>query len=271
MEKEAVVFSKISVGDEVREYNCRGELFISTIRSSYSKHINKIYQNDLGESFKILGNLDKRGNNNGYSYFLIEFQDATRLVVNGLSISHLNIPNPNTPTVQNIGFKGVGRFNFTTHHKEYITWTSMLKRCYNEGTQTKHPSYKGCTTEERWHNFQNFCEDIQHLEGYKEWKENTLPKKYALDKDIRIKGNKIYSKDTCMFVTERDNIIASQINGESYLAIFLETGYKEEFNNIKKFARENSLSATSITRHINSTNTIYKGWSFRKLSEEEVE
>ena len=30
-----------------------------------------------------------------------------------------------------------------------------------------------------------------------------------LDKDIKCKGNKVYSADTCMFVTAHDNIVDS--------------------------------------------------------------
>ena len=46
----------------------------------------------------------------------------------------------------------------------------MLQRCYDKKYQEIQPTYKGITVNSRWHNFQVFCEDIQYLEGYQDWK-----------------------------------------------------------------------------------------------------
>lgn len=46
----------------------------------------------------------------------------------------------------------------------------------------------------RWHNFQNFAEWCY---TQKEYVEN---KDWCLDKDVLVKGNKLYSEDTCAFV-----------------------------------------------------------------------
>jgi hypothetical protein len=84
------------------------------------------------------------------------------------------------------------------HTKEYKLWFAMLSRCYNKKYHIKEPSYKGCTVSENFKNFQFFAEWCNNQIGF------NLPD-WQLDKDILIKGNKIYSEDTCCFVPRSIN------------------------------------------------------------------
>ena len=64
-------------------------------------------------------------------------------------------------------------------------------------------SYKGVEVCEEWYNFQNFaewCETQKFLNA-----KDVKGKSYQLDKDILVKGNKIYSPDTCCFVPPEIN------------------------------------------------------------------
>lgn len=81
------------------------------------------------------------------------------------------------------------------HCKYYITWYSMLRRCYDSKTQIKYTTYIGCTVCEEWLIFSNF----------KKWMENQDFEGKQLDKDILIRGNKVYSPDSCIFVTDNIN------------------------------------------------------------------
>ena len=75
----------------------------------------------------------------------------------------------------------------------------MLGRCYNPKYQEKEPSYKGCMVEEYLLNFQHAAE--WYNENYYE-----IPgEKMCLDKDILCKGNKVYSREACIFVPKRIN------------------------------------------------------------------
>ncbi len=86
--------------------------------------------------------------------------------------------------------------------KAYMMWHAMLKRC----TDPTNHNYNDVTVDPRWHSFKNFCEDIQQLEGYDRW----LTERYiALDKDIKVKGNRVYAKEFCKFVTVGENAIDS--------------------------------------------------------------
>ena len=72
----------------------------------------------------------------------------------------------------------------------YVVWCEMLKRCYSEKYHKKKPTYKGCSVCEEWLLFSNF----------KRWFDENYVDGYVLDKDILVKGNKVYSPDTCCFV-----------------------------------------------------------------------
>ena len=77
----------------------------------------------------------------------------------------------------------------------YRTWDSMLKRCYSEGFQKGHTTYKGCEVCNHWKLFSNFRKWMV----LQDWSGKQL------DKDILIVGNKIYSPETCVFVGAKTN------------------------------------------------------------------
>lgn len=79
--------------------------------------------------------------------------------------------------------------------KIYNVWRHMLRRCYCEDSLKKRSTYRGCTVAEEWFVFSNFYSWVV----VRNWEGNHL------DKDILVKGNKVYSKDTCVFVHPRVN------------------------------------------------------------------
>ena len=81
------------------------------------------------------------------------------------------------------------------YFKFYVVWTSMLQRCYSEKYQTKKPTYRGCSV----------CDGWLLLSNFKVWFDVNYREGMALDKDILVKGNKIYSPDTCRFVPQYIN------------------------------------------------------------------
>lgn len=77
----------------------------------------------------------------------------------------------------------------------YLKWSDMIKRCYSEKYQEKQTTYKGCTVCNSWLIFSNF----------KYWMKLQNWKGLDLDKDIIKIGNKVYSPDTCCFISRRIN------------------------------------------------------------------
>lgn len=91
--------------------------------------------------------------------------------------------------------------------KEYDLWVSMLSRCLKK-YQDKHPTYTGVTCSENFKNYSYFYEWCQNQAGFKSKDENG--KTWQLDKDILVKGNKIYSEDVCVFVPQRLNTLLTR-------------------------------------------------------------
>jgi hypothetical protein len=79
--------------------------------------------------------------------------------------------------------------------KVYTCWKKMLERCYSEKLHRIHPTYIGCAVCEEWLWFQNFAE----------WYFKNYIEGYELDKDILVEGNKLYSPDTCCFLSHKMN------------------------------------------------------------------
>ena len=137
---------------------------------------------------------------------LIEFQDKYKAMVhtNYQAFKKGSVKNPYHPSVFNIGFLGIGKHKAEEKGKQikaYKVWLKMLQRCYDPYYLNEHPTYIDCYVCEEWHNFQNFGE----------WWEynvyNCNNEKICLDKDILVKGNKVYSPETCIIVPERINLL----------------------------------------------------------------
>ena len=103
-----------------------------------------------------------------------------------------------------VGYLGEGEYKTKENGKltrVYETWCNMIRRCYDEKCQEKRPTYKDCSASEEFHNFQNFGmwdkDNYYKIEG----------EQMCLDKDILVKGNKIYSPETCIFVPNTINLL----------------------------------------------------------------
>lgn len=77
----------------------------------------------------------------------------------------------------------------------YKRWKNMIQRCYSPKYQERKPTYVGCSVDPDWLTFSNF----------KNWMITQGWEGKQLDKDILIEGNKVYSADTCAFVTSGVN------------------------------------------------------------------
>ena len=109
---------------------------------------------------------------------------------------------PYEPRYFGKGYLGEGKYKVSINGKltdEYKIWYNMLDRCYDSKFQKREPTYKGCKVEDYLLNFQHMGEWIE--KNYYEVHGEVM----HLDKDILCKGNKIYSRDTCIFVPKRIN------------------------------------------------------------------
>lgn len=156
-------------------------------------YVNKGYITSEGYTIRVL-------NYNGANDIEIQF-DGGHIIKSKLErIKSGNIKNPFHPSVYGVGYLGIGLFKAhigVTATKVYKVWSGMLERCYSEKYHIKKPSYKTVTVCGEWECFQVFAEwfQLNYTEGFE------------LDKDTLIKGNKMYSPETCCFVPQQINEI----------------------------------------------------------------
>lgn len=98
-----------------------------------------------------------------------------------------------SPSIHGVGYIGIGEY--TSRSRAYGTWDNMLIRCYAKELAVRYPTYKDCSVQVEWHNYQNFAE----------WYKKNYVEGYDLDKDLLVVGNKIYSADTCIFLPPNMN------------------------------------------------------------------
>lgn len=169
------------------------------------------FKNKTGERFIT---------NEGFEVEIIEYfgsRNSTILFTDGTIVTNKEygdlvkgtIKHPFHKSVFGVGFMGQGKYKGREFRGEttkcYNTWQGMLERCYNEDTQNKHPTYKECSVSEQWHNYQVFAEWF--YTNYKDWMQD-----WCLDKDILVKGNKVYSPKTCSLVPTAINNLLIKSN-----------------------------------------------------------
>ena len=153
----------------------------------------------------------------GYEVRLNKYNDASNCELEFLNVKfpykinieirsfkNKTVRYPYHPSKYGVGYIGIGKFIGGSYSKEniiYDYWDGILRRCYSERIKKLRNSYSDCLVDEYWHNLQNFGE----------WFEKNYNPKYmkswCLDKDILVKGNRIYSPETCCFVPNEINVI----------------------------------------------------------------
>ena len=103
------------------------------------------------------------------------------------------------PSVYGVGIIGNGITRVCgVETKDHQLWNSMLRRCYDEKYSNKYPTYKDCEVSDNFKYFPYFKDWCSKQTGF--GKEG-----WQLDKDILVKGNKVYSEDVCAFVPSEVN------------------------------------------------------------------
>ena len=114
------------------------------------------------------------------------------------------IKDPYSPSVYGIGIVGT-KYPISDGEvltKEYMLWCSMLRRCYSDTYKKKNQTYEGCKCSDNFKSYEYFYEWCQKQVGFGV-EGNGNP--FQLDKDLLVKGNKVYSENTCVFVPAEIN------------------------------------------------------------------
>ena len=172
------------------------------------KYLNDVsYKDCVGKVCKSLNSGD---------FKIVKYNDAHNVEIRFLktgfetsvqlgSIRNGSVKDPFSPSVYGIGVVGVKypiRVN-GVQTKEYELWQSMLKRCYSDTYQKKYPTYEGCEVSDNFKNYEYFYEWCQNQIGFG-------IEGFELDKDLLIKGNKVYNESTCVFIPAEINSLLTK-------------------------------------------------------------
>lgn len=157
--------------------------------------IGDVFENNVGDKVVVV-------KYEGCASVTVEFlcDRPSRMVCQVSQLRGGRFKNPYTPFVQGVGYVGIGRFAVTNNGKatrEYLAWKSMLVRCFCPVLKEKYPTYKDCTV----------CDDFLDFQVFAEWYTSQIGfQDYDLDKDLLVRGNKHYSRETCVLLPRIINV-----------------------------------------------------------------
>ena len=166
---------------------------------SYRDCVGKVCKSKSSGDFKILKYNDAR--NVEIQFINTGFETVATLD----NIRKGYVKDPYVQSVYGIGVSGTkypptisGR-----NTKEYVLWKSMLQRCYSDAYQKKQPTYEGCEVSDNFKSYEYFHEWCNKQIGFG-------VNGFELDKDLLIKGNKLYSEDSCVFIPADVNLVLTK-------------------------------------------------------------
>ena len=193
---------------------------------SYKDCVGKVCKSLNSGDFKILkyndsGNVEIQFSKTG-------FETVTKLdhIRNG------NVKDPYLPSVFGVGILGT-KYPSTINGvktKEYMLWCDMLQRCYSDIYKKKYPTYEGCEASENFKSYEYFYEWCQNQIGFN-------CDDYELDKDLLIKGNKLYSENTCVFLPKEINSLLltnKRVRGEYLIGVYWHNASKAFIARVSK-------------------------------------
>ena len=112
-------------------------------------------------------------------------------------------------TTYDIGYIGYNYdYKCKDSKKLFKMWSGVMQRCFDPLWKGRHKCYEQTTCSEDFLCASNFITWSKSQIGYNSIDKSGKP--FALDKDILLKGNTVYSPDTCVFVPrEINNLILS--------------------------------------------------------------
>ena len=178
---------------------------------TYKDCVGKVCKSNLSGDFKIVKY------NNVRSVEIQFINTGYRKVAEMKEVRNGGVKDPYSPSVYGVGIVGTKYPSSKSgvQTKEYKLWCCMLVRCYSDSFKKKQPTYEGCKVSENFKSYEYFYEWCHSQIGFgnKDWQ---------LDKDLLIKGNKIYSENTCVFLPKEINSLLTKreaLRGEHLIGV----------------------------------------------------
>ena len=163
---------------------------------SYKDCVGKVCKSLNSGDFKILKYNEKT--NVQIQFLKTGYETSARLH----NIRKGEVKDPYVSSVFGVGVLGT-KYPSTingVNTKQYGLWVNMLQRCYSNTHQKKYPTYIGCEVSDNFKCYEYFYEWCNKQVGFDN-------EGWHLDKDLLVKGNKIYSENTCVFIPSEINTL----------------------------------------------------------------
>ena len=158
--------------------------------------IGKVCKSKLSGDFKILKYNDAKN-------VEIQFTNTGFETVATLdNIRNGKVKDRYLPSVYGVGVLGTkypSKVN-GVQTKQYDLWNGMLERCCSDVYKKKNPTYEVCKVSDNFLRYEYFYEWCYKQVGFGN-------DGWHLDKDLLIKGNKVYSESTCVFIPQEINLM----------------------------------------------------------------
>ncbi len=144
------------------------------------------------------------------------------------------------------------------HKKLHELWRSMINRCCSPRSHS-YDNYGalGVTICDKWMSYDGFLDDVDSIDGYNI--DKLIKGNLQLDKDVKQSdidiSDRIYSLETCVFVTKSENS-GNRWNNKLFIAMNYFDDKYVITKNREKFCRENNIDTSSFFRVLQSTNDI---------------
>ena len=204
---------------------------------------------------------------NDYRDIVVQFQDKYKAKVHTTYQHFINgkVKNPYIASVYETGMIG-SKYPTSInrkHIKEYLCWCCILERCYSNLYKNKYPTYQNAICCEEWLLYENFYEWLHKQPNFEKWSNG---ERWAIDKDIFIKRNKIYSPDTCCLVPQNVNCLfvkCDAARGNLPIGVTYHEATQKYRVEISKYH-----NGRSISEHIGLYTTIEEAFlSYKKAKE----
>ena len=145
----------------------------------------------------------------------------------------------------------------------YTVWYSMLQRCHNSKIHKQKPTYSGCAISDNFKSLTYFLDWAKQQVGHNS--RDGEGRKFHLDKDILIKGNKVYSEDTCCFIPGEINVLfgsSRATRGANPVGVY----YDKVRENYQAYVRVNGKKC-ALGRYTTSDEAFY---AYKKAKEAHI-
>ena len=193
---------------------------------NYKGCVGKILKSKNFGDFKILKYNNSRN---------VDIQFVTTGFETSAQLEHIkngNVKDPYVPSVCGVGIVGT-KYPPTVsgrNTKEYDLWNNMLKRCYSDGSKKQRPTYEGCKVSNNFLRYEYFYEWCHIQVGFNN-------KDWQLDKDLLVKGNKVYNESTCVFLPKEINSVLTKSTasrGEYLIGVYWSKTHKAFAAQVRK-------------------------------------